>query len=440
MKSKIIYSLFVIAALSVSSCGNKEEAKTEEANKEVAVKDTAAEEPKNTFIEITNFQFKNAGIELGSVEQKGLSESIKVSGKLDIPPQNYAEVSTYVGAVVKTILAVEGDFVKKGQTVIVLEHPDLIKLQEEYISSKSNISYLEKEYERQKDLNNQKISSGKIFQEAEAKYNTEKARLLSLKNQLEMLSLSTDALDKGNISRTMPLKSPVDGYIGHINVSLGSYAEPNKAVFDVINLDDVHIHLSVFEKDINKVKVGQKVYATIPNQQGNIIEAVIFKIGKMLDDETKAIDVHADIKNKSEGLVPGLFVNAQINIGDKSVGAVPEKAVVRNGKKQYIFIVTNQTCENPNMKSTAKKQPVDMKEPTLADCPKDKDGKHIANGFRMIEVKTGANANGYLEIIPQEELPENSAIVTKGAFSLMSQLKSSETVGCCAPGEPEEKK
>lgn len=450
---KIIFIALSVSALCFISCGKPEETTTEEASHHEAETGET-----NTHVEITELQYKTAGIELGSIEKKGLSETIKATGRIDIPPQNYAEVSTYVGAVVKSILAIEGDFVKKGQTVMVLEHPDIVKLQESYITASSILTFSEKEYLRQKELYDQKVSSGKVFQEAEAKYLSEKGRVSSLRNQLEMLSLSAEELEKGIISRSIPLKAPVEGYIGHIRVSIGAYAEPNKVVFDVINLDDVHLHLSVFEKDIAKVKIGQNVYASVPNQPNAQIEATVFRIGKMLDEDTKAMDIHADIKNKHEGLLPGLFVNAIISVNDRSVTAVPDGAIVRSGGKQYIFAADESTCENPNTKAGqitpvngAKILPGSKAEEACKDAccnPKNKKAGvtdnccagnasegAMPNTFRMVEVKVGVSALGYTEIIPVENIEEHAQIVVKGTYYLISQLKSGETVGCCAPGE-----
>jgi cobalt-zinc-cadmium efflux system membrane fusion protein len=181
-----------------------------------------------TYLEITKFQFQSAGLELGPMQLRNMTETVKANGKLDVPPQNFAEVSTYIGGIVKSILVLEGDFVGKGQTVMYLEHPDYVKLQEEYMTMKSQIDFTEKEFLRQQELYFQNVSSGKVFQQAQAKFNAEKSRLSSLENQLNMLSISTAQLDRGIITRSIPLKAPISGYVGHLKTSLGGYAEPIK--------------------------------------------------------------------------------------------------------------------------------------------------------------------------------------------------------------------
>ena len=445
----IFINLMLAAALLIASCQESTEKKEEAGHH-----DEGSEEITTDVVGITEQQFKVAGIQLGLIEDKNLTEVIRSSGTLDVPPSNFAEVSTYIGGVVKSINVLEGDQVKKGQTIITLEHPDFIKLQEEYIAAKTNIDFLLKEYERQKELYNEKVSSGKVFQEAESKYNSAKGKLASLQSQLEMLSISTNELDKGNITKVISLRSPINGFIGHVHTSLGAFAEPNKMLFDVIDISHIHVHLEVFEKDLYKIKIGQKINIILPNQNNKRNEGEIFSIGKMMDSKTKSIAVHAEIKNNQDNqLIPGTFVNALINVTERSVPSVPTEAIVRSGEKQYIFIVTEDECENPN-KTESKEE--ECKDTCCADkkavvkeeddcCKKDANGNEVCENegvaltYKMIEVMAGASDLGYTEITPSVNIPKGTQIVTKGAYFLMSQLKSGETVGCCAPGEEEKK-
>ncbi|MBK8655364.1 MAG: efflux RND transporter periplasmic adaptor subunit [Haliscomenobacter sp.] len=116
-----------------------------------------------TFVELTKEQFEAVDIQLGKIEKQNIKTSIKASGHLEVPPQNKAEVSTFIGAVVKSIAVLEGSKVQKGQRLAVLEHPDFIKLQEEYITAKSNFSFLEQEFLRQKNCMGKMRGQAKYF-------------------------------------------------------------------------------------------------------------------------------------------------------------------------------------------------------------------------------------------------------------------------------------
>jgi cobalt-zinc-cadmium efflux system membrane fusion protein len=180
------------------------------------------------------------------------------------------------------------------------------------------------------------------------------------------------------------------------------------------------VHVDVFEKDMKKLKIGQKLLVNLPNQSSEPIEAVIFSIGKMLNETTKTVEIHADVKNnKRNDLIPGTYVNAEIAVDERSVNTVPEAAIVRVGEKQYVFLAGESNKAGNKVKSDSSK--------TIDFLP----------GYQMIEIKTGASANGFVEIIPLQPLKDSDLLVIKGAYFLISQLKSGETVGCC---DPEEKK
>lgn len=383
---------------------------------------------KTDVFQITSKQFKAAGIELGYVQKTELSETFEVTGELDLPPQNFAEVSTPIGGIIKSINVIEGDYVNKGQKVMELSTPDLIRLQEDYLTSRSSLEYLEKDYLRQKELNAENVSSGKSYQEAESKYQIEKARMASLKRQLSLLSISTENLHKGIIAETIPISSPIKGYIGHVHVGMGSYAEPNNVLFDVIDNTHIHVHLDVFEEDLNKIKVGQKIMIMLPNQNNLQIEGKIYNIGKAMDMESKSVAVHAEIvNNKNKELLPGTFVTALVNVGGQFVDALPEEAVVRAGENEYVFIV-------PDLKKLAEDS-IQFKKFTEPHFVRDANGNLIPLTFELIEVKTKASGRGLVEIDDLARIADSSQVVVKGAYYLLSQLKSGETAGCCAPEE-----
>jgi cobalt-zinc-cadmium efflux system membrane fusion protein len=383
---KTIYLFLFVLVLSVVGCKKTAvEVNETEQHEEVAEKTVA----------ITREQYDAIGVKLGMIEQKNLKEVVKATGYLKVPPQNQASVSAFLGSVVKSIKVVEGDYVKKGQILGSLEHPDYIKLQEDYLTTKSNLSYQEKEFIRQKELNEQNVSSGKVFQQTEANYNSEKARLLSLESQLKMLSISLDELSSGRITPEIPIISPINGYISRINTSIGHYAEPSKPFFEIVDNSHIHVDLLVYEKDLFKVKEGQKINFVLTNQNNKQIQGTIFGIGKAFENETKAVSVHAEIKdNEKHRLIAGMFVNALIDVGEQKVSAVPVDAIIKSDGKNFIFI------------------------------SKGKEDDHIT--FEMIEVRTGVTDLGYTEIIPLDSVADHSKIVVKSAFFLLSKIKEGE--------------
>lgn len=415
MKKTIIF-IVLLCCLFLNSCETSKE----------KVQTDHHEEHGEGAIEISREQIKAVGIEIGSIEQKNLHSVVKASGYLEVPPQNKANVSTLIGAVVKQILVVEGKAVRKGQTLATLEHPDFIKLQEEYLTAKNNLVYSEQEYQRQKQLNEKNAGTGKIFQRAESEYNILKARISSLEHQLHQLSVSLKDLEGGTIIPLMRLASPIDGYVGHISASIGAYAEPNKTLFEISDNSKIHVDLLVYEKDLFKVKQGQKVSFVLANQpehqrehKNEMIEGVIFGINKSFENDTKALTVHAQIKNEHHELIPGMYVNALIDVGEQTVTSIVADAVVKSGGKEWIFIVTEAGEEHEHAATdTLTVNHKDIKE----GHGHEEDGLH----FKMVEVITGITELGYVEITPVNELSADAKVVTKNPFFILSVAKGEE--------------
>lgn len=432
--------------------------------KEEAVEKPAempAEEQLVTFVELTKAQFEAVDIGFGKIEQQNLSTTIKASGHLEVPPQNKAQVSSYVGAVVQSIAVLEGSKVQKGQTLAILEHPDFIKLQQDYIDAKNNLSYLEKEYQRQKELADNDAGTGKIFQRAESEYNGGKARVNSLASQLRVFSVNMNQLNRGKITASIVLKAPIAGYVGHINANTGGYAEPNTPLFEIIDNSQIHCDLLVYEKDIFKVKIGQKIHFSITNMpehqgehDGKAIEGEIFGINKSFEGDSKAISVHARIKNESHALIPGMYVNALIDVGQNKTTVVPSGAVFTTDGKQFVFIRNKMTdckihkdcaaheycppsedcAEHPQCEAH-EHSPLSTVCTKHAACEAHEKCKAIENSdtyyFTMKEVRKGITDLGYTEVSFIDEVPADAIVVSKGAFYLLSKSKTSGQMEAC---------
>jgi membrane fusion protein, heavy metal efflux system len=403
MKHPIIYAVF--CGILITACGTN---KTE--NKEEAPKVES-----KTEIDITLEQFKAVGIELGSVEQKNLKSVVKASGYLAVPPQNKASVSTYIGAVVKSISVLEGSHVKRGQVLAILEHPDFIKIQENYQTAVNEFNLSEKDFERQKELAEHNAGTGKVFQKAQADYSSAKTKVASLKSQLTLLGVNADNVSQGRITSSISVTAPIEGYIGHINAETGAYAEPNKTLFEIVDNTKIHCDLLVYEKDLFKVKVGQKVnfiLANLPEHQedhnNETIEGEIFGINKSFENDTKALTVHASIKNEKHELIPGMYVNALIDVGEQTTMAVPVDAVVKSEGKEYIFILAKTPANDVEKEKTTKEK------------------SESVYSFKMIEVVTGVSDLGFVEIKPVDEIPQNAKVVIKNPFFILSKAKEGE--------------
>ena len=388
MKNILNISSFLIASFWLLSCRNSKK----EAETTIEVKDSTV---MHTDVTLTNDQFKVAAVELGKIEMRNLSSVIKVNGLLDVPPQNAVSVSAPLGGYVRSSGLLPGQTVRKGQVIAVIENPEFINIQQEYLESKSRLEFLSLEYKRQEELRKEDVNAAKTFQQVSSEYNMMQAKVAALRQKLALIGLNSNSVSVGNISRTANLYSPISGYVAESKVNRGMYVNPSDVLFELANKNDIHLALDVFEKDIRKINVGQPIRFSLANETNYIREAKVFLIGK----STQAggtIPVHCHLANSNDpALLPGMYAKALIETRTEDVASLPAEAIVQSEGRNFIFV--------------------------LADT--------VQNNFKfiMVPVIKGIEQEGFVAVT----LPENfnistSKVVTKGAYSVLSAMKNVE--------------
>jgi len=366
--------LLICAWCTLISCGTKNEADTKADSTHV-----------ENSVTLSAAQLKNAGISLGKIQQKSISSVLKVNGRIDVPPQNMISVSVPMGGYLKSTKLLPGMHLNKGEVIAVMEDQQYIQLQQDYLTAKARLNFTANEYQRQKELNQSKASSDKVFQQTEVDYTTEKINVKSLAERLELIGINPTKLDENTISKSINIYSPIDGYVSKVNVNIGKFTQPSEVLFELINPADIHLALTIFEKDLSKLSIGQKLVAYTNSQPDKKHECEIILIGKNLSAE-RSTEVHSHFEDYDKSLVPGMYMNAEIEIKNTNVYALPEEAIVRFQNNQYIF---------------------------LAESDKT---------YSIQEVKTGVLENGFIEIISGESLVDKMVVV-KGAYNLLMTMK-----------------
>jgi cobalt-zinc-cadmium efflux system membrane fusion protein len=374
---KTIYSL-IIALLLFSSCSNK-------TNEE-----SASDTNESTEIILTSEQIKNIGITTDTITYKTLSGQLQLSGKIDVPPQNMISVSMPLGGYLKSTHLLPGMHVKKGEVIAIMEDEQYVQLQEEYLTAKAKLEFLEKEYERQKELNKNQASSDKVYQLALSEYQTQKIKVKSLSEKLKLIFINAENLNENNISKSINILSPIDGYVSKVNINIGKHVEPSDILFELVNPEDIHLALTVFEKDIDKLFIGQKVLAYTNNNPDKKYPCEIILIGKDFSNDRNIV-AHCHFEKYDHSLIPGMFMNASIELNTKNAPVLPNEAIVNYDGLNYIFIQKND------------------------------------NTFDLLEIKTGNSENNFTEIISNDiSSLLNKKIVVNGAYQLLMAMKNKE--------------
>lgn len=380
-----------------TGCGSKSSTEVETTEKgQVQVEEELSVEGE---VHLSELKKNSIGIKVDVIPTRPLSGVVEANGQLEVPPQHEATVTAILGANVTAIKVIEGDKVKKGQTLATLAHPNLSRLQSDYVRAYHQLQFLQKEYERQKKLYDENVGSGKIFQQTQADYLSMKGEVKGFEAQLGQLSLNIAKVQNGDVYQNVPVVSPIDGYIEKVEVQIGQYVDPQKDMFMIVNNEHIHADLMVFEKDVHKVKKGQDISFTVESVPGVTLKAKIYSVGKQFEQNPKAVHVHAEIEKKNDFLIPGMYINGRIHTGEKAVLALPESAVIEEEGKSYIFTVT----------------------------PPNEDNNEMEWGFKAVEIRTGLVDDGWVEIKLLEPLPEKTKVAWDNAYYLIAEMKKGST-------------
>ena len=373
-------STFILFTLFFSCSTPKEQEEKIEQKKEMA-----------DVVTLTKEQIKNANLVIGDFDQTKLSEEVKANGIVDVPPMNMASVSVPINGFVKSTKGLPGLFVRKGEVLAVLNSMDYVQMQQDYLQTLSKLKFSEQELERQTVLSQEDVGAKKKLQQAESDVSFTKAQLKGIEIKLQIIGNQINSLKNGQIVSTVNVISPIEGYIKTTNLAIGKNVVPTDVLFEITGNAHKHLELKVFEKDITKINVGQKITIENPKFSGVKVTATVFLVGKNVELETKTINIHAHIDSEKaeEKLTVGQYVNTSILTGNRTVKTVPETAILRQGERGFIF--------------------VQIKE----------------NTFQQVPVKLGLSERGNVEIFLQKEV-NSLKIVKSGASILQAVLSGGE--------------
>jgi len=381
-------SLFLIL---LASC-SKSKANTEEKKVEVLAED---------IVELRDDQIKLAKIETGVFEMRSMSATLKVNGKIAVAPQNLATVCMPMGGFVKSTSLMPGNTVRKGQTLAVLENQDFIDMQQNYLEAKNKLEYAEADYQRNTELYKSDVSSKKNLQQVTTEYKNLKTQVSALKQKLQLIGINPSKLTEDNISRSVALVSPISGSVVAVNISIGKSVSPSDVLFEIVNSNKLFLELTLFEKDADKVSIGQKIHFFINNETEQH-EAVIYQTGKSINDD-KTYKLYASVDGYCKNIMPGMYVSALIESMSKKLTALPTESIVSFDEKDYIFVFDKNKIES---------------------------GKPFTE-YRMVEVHKGVTADGFTEIVLPEGINiKTTKVVIKGAYNLLSAKKNAGEMSC----------
>lgn len=342
-----------------------------------------------TVLELTNEQLANGQIETARVQLALINGTVSLNGVIDVPPQHMVSITCPMGGYVKSIDLLPGQEVAAGQALVTLEDPAYIQLQQDYLVTKSRLQFLLQENDRQRELAATEAASQKAYQQVQSELAAEQAKLQALEQKLALIGINARQLTATNISRTVVIRSPIHGFISKVPINRGRYVTATEVLAELIDPSDLHASLTIFEKDLPAVQIGQAVAVRTLNNPQVVFPAEVLLVSKNIDDSRSGM-VHCHFRKRHKELAPGMAITAVVETGKQQLPAVPESALLLSKGKYYVFV---------------------------AEAP---------NRFRLTEVQPGERENGLVGISSNNVDWLNKTVVTKGAFSLLGMLLKNE--------------
>ena len=348
-------------------------------------------------IPLTAKQVSTVDLKMGEAVEREMDATIDAKGSLVLRAQAMGDVASLMGGIVKSISVKEGQFVHKGQVVATVENTDVVSLQREYYSAAKECELARIDMERQKLLAHNGAGIKRTLQQAQKDYHVAHANMLGIGRQLAQMGISTAAVAKGKFTTAFPLRAPISGIVSEMTASLGSYADMQTPLMKIRNTQAVECDLNVFEKDLAKIKVGNRVTLSLTNQPGVKLSGTVYGMNQYFNDGSKSVAVHVKMDDASLKtsrinhikLFDGMYVSGQIATGSQRCLALPSEAIVSTDGKQYVFALNGEP----------------------------KKGEY---SFSRHEVSTGVTGGGFTEVKLCDHLKAGKKIVTDNAFYLAS--------------------
>jgi len=338
------------------------------------------------LITVTEAQFQSSKMEIGSPIEQDFEVTVKSSGKIDVPPQYRAKVTTFLGGYIKATKLMVGNKVVKGQALITLENTDYLDLQKDYVEVAEQINYLKSEFERQKTLYDEKITSQKNYLKAESDYRQTKGMYQGLREKLVLLNINPANVERGKFTSQITIFAPISGDVTVMNANVGMFMSPSDVILEIVDTNYLHLNLSIFEKDVLHVKQGQDITFKVPESSKEQFSSKVQLVGKSIENKNRTISVFGTLSAETKGkLLSGMFVEANIITNSKKGLGVPSEAIITENDKHYVLVLSSTTTEYK---------------------------------FKKTAVTLGEKSEEFIEIRPNDAVNSTTKLLRKGVFEL----------------------
>lgn len=388
MKFLKLFIIFCIA-LTLTGCGTKQD-----------------EQQHNKRLVLTEAQEKNAKIQTAPLSMMDIELQITIPAQFKARNQSIERIYSPIDGKITNVFVEPGTVLKIGQPIVQIKSDEISQIQLEFLEKILDIDANTNElraqynlslqnYNRERTLYNEKISSRADYEAANAQLRKDKANLDALnikRNSLINVYRQRLAVYGGSIDNVLKtrqiypyvtIKATKNGVLLERKVNPGEIVEKNRELFNLADLKTIWLVGYAFEKDSPYLHLGEAVTGTIEERNGASINGVLSYVSPILDSTTKTLEVRADIPNKNFKIKPNMYAEMFVNTGVAHVLAIPTDAVEKFGDYNFAYV------------------------------------KIAPHTYEERKVETGKKNDQYTEVISGVKAGEE--VVTRGSFELLGE-------------------
>ena len=294
-------------------------------------------------VQLTEAQADFADIQVEEARRQKSSSLLKAMGKLLAAKPRTAIVShAFSGRVAKVHVAI-GDWVEEGQSLITLESHEVGTAKSDFYKAVADLELARLNLEREEHLMEQEIGIRKNLVAAEAAFKIARSNEEASEKTLHVLGFTEEQVkeiaETHQISPQITLFAPIAGRIVANDAVLGALVDASTEILRVIDTSVLWADAQIYEKDIARMRIGQKVDVTVPAYRDKVFHGEVSYIGSLVDEETRTITVRAEVKNPDALLKPGMFADIKVHLnGDSAMLVVPCEAILQDGDAKVVFV------------------------------------------------------------------------------------------------------
>jgi cobalt-zinc-cadmium efflux system membrane fusion protein len=348
--------------------------------------ETEQHEQLPTKVQLRPEVVKSAGITTAPAASDSLPATVDLTGEIAADPDRSARLAARVPGRIVDVKAKEGDRVKAGQTIAVLESPELARARATLASAAARAKVARLNADRLKSLESKNLASGQEVAAAVAEASALDAEAAAARQTLTAFGQGAEEAQGG--SARVIIRTPLAGFVLSRDAVQGQTMTAEHVIAVVGDLDHAYFLGRLFEKDLARVKVGASAEVRLNAYPNEVFDAKIETIGRQLDPAARTVTARILVRNHGDLVKVGLFGAARVVVGPAESPAkrvvVPLSAVTKVASRDVVFV------------------------------------RHPDGDFELHPVTLGRTAEGRIEIL--SGLRAGEQVVVDGVFTLKSAI------------------